>query len=252
MKKILLTVFTITALMTTIFAQDTIFLYRDGMVVFKRALTDIDSIIFYKPELPQTTVQDIDGNVYDIVTIGSQIWMADNLRTTRYNNGDAVTQITDNTEWINQTTGAYCWYGNDSALYEMTYGKLYNWFAASANNICPTGWHTPTDNEWTILTDFLGGTTGAGSMLKEVGNLNWNAPNTDATNTTGFTALPGGYRLNNGSFAGIGATGAFWSATEVSYNTAKGWNRTMSNANGDVGRADGYKIMGYSVRCLKD
>ena len=160
------------------------------------------------------TVTDIDGNLYYAVIIGSQCWMAENLKTTKYRNGDAIPNVTDNTTWSALITGALCNYNND-ANNMTTYGRLYNWYAVSdSRNIAPVGWHVPTDVELTTLTDYLGGLSIAGNKLKEPGTTHWASPNTGAVNETGFTALPGGYRVSSGSFSNLGNNGYWWSSTE--------------------------------------
>lgn len=122
------------------------------------------------------TMTDQEGNVYKTITIGTQTWMAENLRTTTYNDGTVIPNVTDNDEWADLSTPAYCWYDNDSATYAQTYGALYNWYTVATDSLCPTGWHVPTDAEWTILTDTLGGLTIAGGLLKETGTTHWTAP----------------------------------------------------------------------------
>jgi len=199
-----------------------------------------------KPE----TMADIDGNVYATVTIGTQVWMAENLKVTKYRNGDPVSNVTGETQWSSLKTGAYCSYNNDASNIK-TYGQLYNWYAvADTRNLAPEGWHIPTDEEWTILVDFLGGSGEAGTKLKESGTIHWNSPNFGATNDTKYTALPGGYRGFNGGFTGLGAYGNFWSVTEF-VSTATWW-RGMSYSFGGVGRDVAYKESGYSIRCIKD
>ena len=197
-----------------------------------------------------TILQDYDGNVYNIVTIGTQVWMKQNLKTTHYKNGTTITYPgTDNTAWQNNTSGAYAWYNNDAATYKNTYGALYNWYAVNTGNLCPTGWHVPTDAEWTTLTTYLGGSNIAGGKLKEANLAHWYSPNTGATNETGFTALPGGNR-NNGTFNDIEHYGYFWSATEESASGA--WNLYMNYSFGNVNRGLSFKELGVSVRCLRD
>jgi uncharacterized protein (TIGR02145 family) len=151
------------------------------------------------------TLTDVDNNTYKVVKIGTQVWMAENLKTTRYNDGSAIPLVTDNTEWNNLTTPGYSWYNNDSATYAQTYGALYNWYTVETGNLCPTGWHVPSDAEWTTLTDYLGGEAIAGGKLKETGTAHWDSPNTGATDETGFTAFPGGNRTKNGPFSNLGA-----------------------------------------------
>jgi uncharacterized protein (TIGR02145 family) len=196
------------------------------------------------------TVTDIDGNVYHTITIGKQVWMVENLKTTKYNDGTSIPLITDGTVWANSTTPGYCWYNNDAATYKTTYGALYNWYAVNTGKLCPTGWHVPTDAEWTTLTDYLGGEGVAGEKLKEAGTTHWQSPNTGATNETGFTALPGGFRSFSGAFNYFGDIGFWWSSTEYSTNDA--WHRVMYYDISDVSRLNNSKSFGFSVRCLRD
>jgi uncharacterized protein (TIGR02145 family) len=201
-------------------------------------------------DLPTSTVTDIDGNVYQTVTIGSQVWMAENLKTTKYRNGSAIPNVTDDTAWSNLTTGAYCDYENTLSN-STTYGKLYNWYAVTdSRNIAPTGWHLPTDDEWTTLTTYLGGESVAGGKLKEIGTTQWASPNTGATNESGFTALPGGYRSGNGTFLSIGGAGYWWSSTE--YNTGYAWVRGMHYDDSYLLRSNGNKTCAFSIRCIRD
>jgi len=167
-----------------------------------------------KKEDPSGTMTDRDGNVYTSVTIGTQTWMVENLKTTKYKDGTDIPLVTDDTEWANLNTPGYCWYNNDAATYKNSYGALYNWYAVSTGKLCPTGWHVPTDAEWTTLTTYLGGESVAGGKLKELGTTHWTTPNTGATNETGFAALPGGYIYYDGTFDFIGNIGGWWSATE--------------------------------------
>ena len=195
------------------------------------------------------TVTDIDGNVYKTVKIGNQWWMAENLKVTKYKDGSAIPNVTKGTLWNGLTTGAYCNYDNKESNV-ATYGRLYNWYAINTGNLCPTGWHVPTDAEWTTLIDYLGGTSVAGGKLKETGTTHWNSPNTGATNETGFTALPGGYRGINGAFFSIGYYGYWCSATESNANYA--WYRYMDYNYSLVYRSISNKQYGFSVRCLRD
>ncbi len=196
------------------------------------------------------TVTDIDGNVYKTVRIGDQVWMAENLKTTKYNDGTAIANVTDNAEWGSLSTGAYCWYDNNQATYGDIYGALYNWYAVETGNLCPSGWHVPTDAEWTTLTETLGGEEIAGAKLKEAGTAHWKSPNTEATNETGFTALPGGLYRHTGGFFGIGIISVWWSATESSSGSA--WDRDMDCEFSFVYRLQNDKQLGHSIRCLKD
>ncbi|MCB9001260.1 MAG: fibrobacter succinogenes major paralogous domain-containing protein [Bacteroidales bacterium] len=187
---------------------------------YVKAYIVIQNVTIYSKQTKITTtngtVTDIDGNTYITVTIGNQVWMAENLKTTHYNDGTAIPNVTDGNEWAALTTGAYCWYSNATA-YKDTYGALYNWYAVNTGKLAPTGWHVATDAEWTTLTTYLGGESVAGGKLKETDTTHWASPNTGATNETGFTALPGGYRGRGGAFGGIGGYGYWWSATEFEY-----------------------------------
>lgn len=200
------------------------------------------------------TVTDIDGNTYQTVKIGDQEWMTQNLRTTKYNDGSIIPNITNNTDWANLSTGAYSWYNNDN-VYEQPYGKLYNWFAVDdSRGLCPTGWHVPTDAEWTILTDYLGGSSIAGGYLKEAGTTHWSVPNTGATNKSGFTGLPGGERWTSGVFQAFGFYGAWWSSTETGPNSGDAWTRFLNYDDTAIDASDGEdnKTAGCSVRCIQN
>ena len=196
-----------------------------------------------------TTVTDIDGNTYNTVQIGNQVWMSENLKTSRYRNGGLIPNVMDNTAWSNSTTGAWSYYFNAEAN-NAIYGKLYNWYTTLGDTLCPTGWGVPTDAEWTTLTTYLGGESVAGGKMKTIGTAYWESPNTGAINSSGFSALPGGYRYNNGSFLSIRGNAFFWSATGSVNNDA--WFRYLSYDLGDVYRNDFNKSLGVSVRCLRD
>jgi uncharacterized protein (TIGR02145 family) len=198
-------------------------------------------------------LKDKDGNVYTSVTIGTQIWMVENLKTTKYNDGTAIPLVTGMSEWVNLTTPGYCYYDNDATTYKNTYGTLYNWHAINTGKLCPSGWHVPTDVEWTTLTDYLGGYTVAGAKLKETGITHWKDPNTGATNETRFTALPGGHRTYiNGEFLNIGLYGIWWSATEsvIEASYAYCWHTDYDTSNMD--NIHSPKENGISVRCVRD
>ncbi len=194
-------------------------------------------------------VSDYEGNVYSTVQIGEQIWMAENLKSARYNDGTQIPLVTDNTGWGNLTSPAYCWYNNDEATYKNTYGALYNWYAINTNKLCPSGWHVPTDVEWSKMTEYLGEDV-AGGKLKETGTTHWYSPNTGATNETGFNALPGGDRADNGIFDNLGYYGNWWSASQINTNNA--WYRNMHFNTSYVYRADASLKYGFSVRCIRD
>ena len=198
------------------------------------------------------SVSDIDGNSYATVSVGTQIWMTENLRVTKYNDGTAIPLITDNDSWSNAVTPGYCWYNNDEATFRNPYGALYNWYAANTGKLCPTGWHIPSDAEWTILTNFLGNLTLAGGKLKETGTAHWSSPNTGATNETGFTHLPGGYRTYNSgaAFYSLGIGGSMWSST--SNNATQAWERAVQNFSAAILVISAEKAYGVSVRCVKN
>jgi uncharacterized protein (TIGR02145 family) len=214
---------------------------------------------------PGELINDIEGNTYKTVVIGNQTWMAENLKTTHYSYGASIPFVIGNGNWqvLTANSKAYCWYNDDSGTNANTYGALYTWaavmngaFSSSASpsgiqGVCPTGWHVPSDSEWTILTDYLGDEDIAGGKLKETGTIHWNSPNADATNETGFKALPGGNRNDNGLFDGIGYSGFWWSATET--GAANVWFRDLGYDGGGIGRNGlGNKEYGFSVRCLRD
>jgi uncharacterized protein (TIGR02145 family) len=192
-----------------------------------------------------------DGYTYPSIVLGNgQEWMSENLRTTTYANGNPIPNVTDNTQWENLTTGAWSHYNNDSQ-YENPYGKLYNWYTVDdPRNVCPTGWHVPTDAEWTILSDYLGGENVAGGKMKSTGTQYWLSPNTDATNESGFSGLPGGYRNDDGTFSNVGYVGDWWSSTENLTYSAR--DRNLGYINGGVYRSVSPKDFGFSVRCLRD
>jgi uncharacterized protein (TIGR02145 family) len=199
---------------------------------------------------PAATVTDIDGNVYHTVTIGTQVWMVENFKVTHYRNGDAIPNVTDDNAWSGLTTGAYCNYNND-VNNSTTYGRLYNWYTVSdSRNIAPSGWHVPTDTEWTTLTTYLGDESVTGGKLKEIGITHWVSPNTGADNSSGFTGLPGGLRDFYGAFGGIGNYGCFWSATEE--DAANAWRRNLDYSDAGLHRINNSKALGFSVRCLRD
>ncbi len=185
------------------------------------------------------------------VSICCQRWMTKNLDVDTYRNGDAIPKVTDNAAWAALTTGAYCYYNNDSTTYAATYGKLYNWYAVNdSRGLAPEGWYIPTDFEWTTLGSCLGGDPVAGGPMKEMGTTHWTTPNTGATNLSGFTGLPGGYRDYIGTFYNIGNGGHWWSSTE--FNTISAWGRVLYYLNVDLLRNGYDKHLGWSVRCLRD
>jgi uncharacterized protein (TIGR02145 family) len=194
-------------------------------------------------------IKDIEGNLYKTVTIGTQQWMAENLKVSKYSDGTTIPNITDNTQWQNNTTGAWSYFKNDAAN-NTKYGKLYNWYAVSKTNVCPTGWHVPTDAEWTVLTDYLGGAHVAGGKMKEVGTTSWSSTIWGSTNKSLFTGLPGGYRYDDGDYSSIGLIGRWWSSSEG--NATNAWYIDLPNDGGMAYSYKDYKSFGFSVRCLRD
>jgi uncharacterized protein (TIGR02145 family) len=236
-------------------------------------ILDITYLINYlykggpEPDCGETTgtVTDIDGNVYVTIKIGDQRWMMENLKVTHYRNGDPIPNVTDRGEWAGLATGAYCEYGNDIANVDV-YGRLYNWYAVDdGRNIAPEGWHVPTDAEWKQLEMYLGMSqaeadaigwrgTDEGGKLKEAGTTHWASPNTGATNESGFTALPGGYRSGSGFFYGyyydMGLDARFWSSSE--YDDLGAWLRYLGCGYSGVYRGSLDKHYGFSIRCVRD
>jgi len=196
-----------------------------------------------------SALTDIDGNVYHTVTIGTQVWMVENLKTTKYNDGSAIPLETDPELWKNLDTDAYCWYENDINNRNL-YGALYNWNAVISGKLCPTGWHVPSAEEWTTLRDFLGGETVAGGKLKEKGTTHWNSPNTEATDDFGFKVLPAGQRYQSGEFVYEGINSNNWTTT-IGPNTQPFGIRLYCDSK-IFHMSEFNKNRGLSVRCIKD
>ncbi|MEI7831182.1 MAG: FISUMP domain-containing protein, partial [Prolixibacteraceae bacterium] len=209
--------------------------------------TTLASILFNSSKT-YGTITDIDGNVYKTVQIGTQNWMSENLRTTKYKDGTAIPLVTDNNAWANLTAPGYCWYNNDETTYSNTFGALYNGYTVNTSKVCPTGWHVPTDAECTILSSYLGGTNLAGGKLKETGTNHWPPPNTEATNESGFTAVPIGMRSFSGSFGYIGKAAYWWSCTD-SFSTSN-WIHYVGSDNNSEGRTNSTFQNGVSIRCI--
>ncbi|MGA2297681.1 MAG: fibrobacter succinogenes major paralogous domain-containing protein [FCB group bacterium] len=189
------------------------------------------------------------------ITIGTQKWMCKNLDVDHYRNGDPIPNVIDSLIWRNLTTGAWCYYNNDSALGAI-YGKLYNWYAVyDPRGLAPEGWHVPSDSEWTILTNFLGGDSIAGGKLKEAGFSHWQSPNTGATDETGFSALPGGWQDEyHHGFGELKYLGCWWSSTDTTDWGSVAFFRAMICNDSQVYRSRTYysPVVAYSVRCIKD
>jgi len=225
-----------------------------GTMYYVRAYASNDAGTAYGNTVTFTTliggtVTDFDGNIYQTIKIGNQWWIAENLKVTHYRNGDAIPNVTGNSDWYNLMTGAYCYYENNVSNSE-TYGLLYNWYAVNDNrNLCPNGWHIPSDTEWQILIDYLGGAIYAGNKMKESDTTHWSS-NSGATNESGFTSLPGGWRRNNGTFYSIFDYSLYWSATE--YDSLNAWVRQLRDNTSYVLNNGYSKASGCSVRCVKD
>ena len=197
---------------------------------------------------PNATIKDADGNIYSTVTIGTQIWMTTNLKTTKFADGTSIPLDVTDSFWYQMSSPAYCWYNNDIS-FKDTYGALYNWYTVRTKKLCPTGWHVPSDEEWTALTTYLGGQDLAGGKLKEIGTIHWTIPNKDATNSSGFTALPGGQRYWYGDFYEIGKEGNWWSSSDSNTHYAWSWVLQYNSSGFGSRESDGE---GVSVRCLRD
>ena len=276
MKKILILVSLFTALFATAQTQDSLFVWKTGVLVHKQSIkpADMDSITFKRPpvnpngiNIAGPNVTDIDGNTYQSVTNCGLTFTKQNLNVSKYSDGTPIPQVTDPNAWASLTTGAWCYYANNTANGPI-YGKLYNWYAvagiydaASAANpalrkkLAPAGWHIPTDPEWTQLTDCLGGQNLAGGKMKSTGTLQagtglWQSPNAEATNASGFSGLPAGSRSSIGTFNDVGLLGFWWSSSESF--TPNPWGLNLGYINGYGGRFNSNKAYGLSVRCLRD
>lgn len=198
-----------------------------------------------------TIVADYDGNAYSVVTVGSQCWLAENLKVTHFRDGSPIPVVEDGTAWKNLTTPAMVSYGNDNAN-DATYGKLYNWFAiGDPRGICPEGFHVPHDNEWAVLSKYLDPDNEyAGARMKEAGTDHWMEPNEGANNSSGFTGLPGGMRFREGQFDFLGKNGLFWSTRED--DDFEGYFLTLSHDDTEARRTVMFKQAGFSCRCVMD
>ena len=195
-------------------------------------------------------VTDVDGSFYPSIVINGQEWMQKNLAVTKYRNGDPIATGLTNTQWQNTTTGAYAVY-LDQAANNTTYGKLYNWYAMTdSRGVCPTGWHVPSEPEWFVLENYLGGIFEAGAKMKTT--TGWTAPNTGATNSSGFTGLPGGYRLVNGNYNHLVSYGYFWTTTPYELDANFTWYHALKFDDTITFRSQFPKRAGMSIRCLKD
>jgi uncharacterized protein (TIGR02145 family) len=223
----------------------------DDIAIYNRALTQSEITQLYTATPAPTEV-----------AIGTQTWTTKNLDVATYSDGTIIPQVTNPTQWANLTTGAWCYYNNDADT-GATFGRLYNWYAVAGiwdeasktdanqrKKLAPTGYHVPSDAEWTTLTTYLEGDNVAGGKMKATGTALWNSPNQDATNSSGFAGLPGGFRNYIGTFNNIGSLGYWWSSSED--YTADAWFRFLNYNYGSAYRNDASKDYGFSVRCLRD
>ena len=209
-------------------------------------------VSFVTQPISTTTVTDIDGNVYPVITVGNQVWMQENLKVTRYSNGESIPAELSDASWETTTSGALGIY-NNQATNNTVYGKLYNWYAGiDTRKIAPQGWHVPSKEEWETLINFLGGSLIAGGELKEAGLAHWTSPNSGATNNSGFTGLPGGTRLPNGPYSFIGTNGYWWTSTEYLPGGTEAEALLLLTSSTESLQVTGSKQNGASIRCIKD
>ena len=242
-------------------------LYYVRAYAIKSGVTTYGNQVTFTTYADPGTVTDYDGNVYQTINIGGQVWMMENLKTTHYRDGTVIPEVADSLSWYALSSGAFCSYQNNAANLS-TYGQLYNWYAATdAHNLAPAGWHVPSAAEWATLTNYLGGDNIAGGKVKETGYSQWNSPNTGATNSSLFTALPGGARFVTlcaegcvpAFFSHLGSEGNWWTTSTSTSNPDNALSKSADNTStrfyrsaflGGIGYYD--KRTGYSIRCLKN
>lgn len=241
-------------------AQDTLYVYKAGVIAYKSAVSTVDSISFTL-KAPANTISDIDGNVYQTKTFGTKTWMVENLKASRYRNGDSISNLTIDSLWSATKQGALCNYNNDPAN-GLKYGKLYNWWAVNdLRNIAPVGWHVATDDDWKALEAFVAADYGTSlSTAKALASTTeWPTDAGSGTvgndrsinNYSGFNALPGGFRCYSATFYFQGVQTRFWTST--SYDDTTAWNRYLYPENNYLGIYNGaLKNVGFSIRCVKD
>ena len=232
--------------------NDTMYIMNSGQIIGQYKVSKVDSVIFYKPKTTAiSAVIDVDGNGYDTVRIGYQTWLKQNLKTTRYRNGDSIGTTSPVTKDITgESAPKYQWAYKGNEDTSAVYGRLYTWDAVADNrNVCPTGWHVSTQDEWSVLITFLTSNSLTGGKLKEAGSDHWVDPNTSATNETGFTALPAGERSSN-EFRYFGIYTQFWTATAD--NATSSWGYNLGYNSGQIYGSNSPNWVGFSVRCVKD
>jgi len=223
---------------------------EDEIVATKDAEVDV----VFNSEVTYGTVSDVDGNKYKTITIGNQTWMAENLRTTRFNDGESIPYVMEDTAWGDLYSPAFCWYNNDRKSFPISFGALYNWYAVKTGKLAPKGWHVATNDDWAAFMDHVnGGWPYGGGALKETGTKNWRSPNEGANNETGFTALPGGWRTISDGFVFMGISGDWWC---ISATNEKSAGEIMLNYKSPniyyLFVSEKKKKTGLSVRCVKD
>lgn len=228
---------------------------KAGSEYFARAYALIEKDTLYGNNISfvtkvYPTISDVEGNIYNVITIGKQTWMAENLRTTRYNDNTRIPSVKEDSLWARLITPAFSWYKNDEEAFKTVCGALYNWFTVKTGKLCPAGWHVPGDSEWTELADYLGGENIAGGKLKVAGTDYWVDPNSGATNESGFAAFPGGFRYHDGKFFDFGFSGYWWTSTE--FSDQRSYFRMLYYEDISVHRFDNLKKNGFSIRCVKD
>jgi uncharacterized protein (TIGR02145 family) len=216
--------------------------------LFSQGTCEIEGL-FAPPPAPCVDPVTFDGYSYATVQIGDQCWFSENLRSDHYRNGDAIPGDMDNATWSGTSAGAQAYYLGE-AVNLSEYGRLYNWYAVDdARGLCPSGWHVPSDDEYTALTDFLGGESVAGGKMKETGTAHWNSPNTGATNSSGFTGLGSGFRSSSGGFIFLLGKGYFWSSSP---SGGYAWGRILNYSYASVLRSSYNRRSGFPVRCVQD
>lgn len=208
-----------------------------------------------KEEEKISSVTDTDGNIYRVVTVGRQIWMAENLRTTKFRTGDKIpTTNPADLDISGESNPVYQWAYDGDEKNAAVYGRLYTWYTViDTLGLCPDGWHVPDREDWAVLAEHTGGAESGGGKLKEKGTAHWFEPNTGATDTTGFTALPGGYRGFNGDFFFLGHSGIWWSSTESDHGEGSAWIRSLNRYSSSFYLLFTFNVAsGFSVRCIRD
>ena len=198
-------------------------------------------------------IYDVDSNDYKTIRIGEQEWMTENLRVTKFKGGTPISEVMDSSDWMNKGNGqipSWCWFNNQNRN-ENPFGKLYNWFVVKGDSICPQGWSVPADTDFVVMQDFLGGAAIAGGKLKQDGLEHWQFPNQGATNESGFSGLPGGYRTAAGTFRNFGLIGRWWSKTPIPLSD-DGYYYRLDYLQSDLAVDWSPPGYGYSIRCFKN